>query len=168
MTENVLHGLMSAFPILAPTEMMANARNYRPEIGALFLHFVAAEAVEFHLRRSVESVGGPKIHAKTINEIGEEFSAFRVISVYYAMIYVVVEGYVELKLKDPVVDEFIHDTSKIETLRRFRNATFHYQSNPMSPKLMDHLEQDRHGDWTRGLAKALTAFFVKELGIEQA
>jgi hypothetical protein len=167
MSENPIHALMSAFSIVAPTDMMANARSYRPELGSLFLHLVAAEAVEFHLRRSIESAGGPRKNPSTVAEIGEELSAFRVISVYYAMIFVVLEGYLELKLSDTRVDSLIKDTAKVDTLRRFRNATFHYQSNPLSPKLMDHLDQDRQGEWTRALAKALTSYLVSELGIEK-
>jgi hypothetical protein len=161
--ENELLKIMAAFSMIVPSEQIPISAGYDKKLGALFTHFVAAEAVEFHLRRSIESVGGLKSEPPTVTEVGDQFSAFHVISVYYAMIFVVLEGYAELKLSDPKIDALIKDTDKVETLRRFRNGIFHFQERPMSPKITDHLDGDRQGEWTRGLAKEFCIFFEREL-----
>ncbi|MBC7144080.1 MAG: hypothetical protein H5U24_01595 [Thioclava marina] len=165
--ETVLHEILAAFSAVASNVELAKLREYDPKIGALYTHFVTADAVEYHLRNALKASGGPAPNSIKVSDIARDLSAFRVISVYYALIYVVVEGYHELGLVDEKVDHFLQDAEKVDSLRRFRNATFHFQKDPLSDKLMAHLSEDRYGDWTRDLARALESFFVRKLGLRE-
>ena len=89
------------------------------------------------------------------------------LSVWYALLRVVVEGYQELKLSDREVDEFLQRTEYVAALRRFRNAMFHYQDDPFSNKLMGFLQLQDATDWARGLNRALEAYLQKFLPIEE-
>ena len=65
-------------------------------------------------------------------------------SLWYATLYVVIEGWREAKLADPEVDELLAD-EKVETLRRFRNQLFHYQREYDNPKVLEFLGSN-HAD----------------------
>jgi len=47
-------------------------------------------------------------------------------SLWYALLAVVIEGWTELGLSDPVVDELLQSPF-LHKLRRYRNGVFHYQ-----------------------------------------
>lgn len=53
----------------------------------------------------------------------------------YSGIYLVIEGWKELKLSDEAIDNLILSPF-VDRLRLFRNATFHYQKEIISQKLL--------------------------------
>jgi hypothetical protein len=52
-----------------------------------------------------------------------------VVYYWYGALYVVTEGYNELRLCDAQVDALLADTAKVLALRRCRNGEFHFQKN---------------------------------------
>lgn len=62
-------------------------------------------------------------------------------SLWYATVYVVIEGWREAKLADPELDALLAD-GHVDRLRRFRNQVFHYQREYDNPKLLEFLGQD--------------------------
>ena len=89
------------------------------------------------------------------------------LQVFYALIYVVVEGYKELECKDEGVDRLLESTEFVESLRRFRNANFHFQEAPFSPKLVTFLHAEGSEDWVRALYFALDKFFTEKLKLSE-
>ena len=79
---------------------------------------------------------------------------------YYSALYLVIEGWKELKLSDEKVDNLIASTHT-ERLRLFRNATFHYQKEPISPKLLQFLgtEEEATEKWISELYTEFGRFF---------
>jgi len=79
---------------------------------------------------------------------------------FYSAIYLVIEGWKELKLSDSKVDKLI-DSPNTDKLRLFRNATFHYQKEPISPKLLQFLEtpEEATETWINELYAAFGAYF---------
>lgn len=63
-------------------------------------------------------------------------------SLWYATVYVVIEGWYEAKLTDSVVDELLADTERVGHLRRFRNQVFHYQKEYENPRMLGFLGTD--------------------------
>lgn len=59
-------------------------------------------------------------------------------SLWYATVNVVIEGWREAKLADPELDELLADEN-LERLRRFGNQVFHYQREYDNPKLLEFL-----------------------------
>src|SRR3954447_17367173 len=62
-------------------------------------------------------------------------------SLWFATVYVVIEGWLETKLTDPELNALLVD-SHVHRLRRFRNQVFHYQREYDNPKLLEFLGQD--------------------------
>lgn len=136
-------------------------------LASLHKHWVTADAVGLHLRRSltssdpIDSTGVPD----ELRGVAEKLSAFAVLSVWYSLLYVVVEGYQELKLRDDEIDELLDRNSYLNMLRLFRNATFHFQKDPFTPKILEFLTAGDSEVWVKELNIAFKRFFERELSI---
>ncbi len=51
-------------------------------------------------------------------------------SYWYGGLYVVIEGWLNLKLSDPVIDSLLN-SDNVGLLKRYRNGVFHFQKNIM-------------------------------------
>jgi len=80
---------------------------------------------------------------------------------WYGGLFVVCEGWQELQLKDEVLDKLLDDP-KLETLRRFRNATFHFQRDYLTSKKSGFIEADGSVAYIRELSKEQTPRFVEQ------
>lgn len=79
---------------------------------------------------------------------------------FYSALYLIIEGWNELKLSDEKVDKLIASTHT-DKLRLFRNATFHYQKEPISPKLLQFLgtKEEATEKWIGDLYTEFGRFF---------
>jgi hypothetical protein len=136
------------------------------ELAALYKHWCIADSIKQFITAEVSIPEGAQLPAEFM-QAAQLHSSFMRLSVWYSLLRVVVEGYQELKLSDPKVDEYLQKTEYVEALRRFRNAMLHYQADPLSDKLMEFLLLDDATDWARGLNKALEACLQKLLPIEE-
>jgi len=136
------------------------------ELTALYKHWCIADSVKQFITAEVAIPETAQLPEAFV-QVAQLHSSFMRLSVWYSLLRVVVEGYQELKLSDPKVDEFLQKTEYVEALRRFRNAMFHYQADPFSEKLMAFLQFQEATDWARGLNKALESCLQKLLPIEE-
>lgn len=139
-------------------------RPYMKELVALHKHWCTADAAKL-------TVGVP-VHdvlpdwPKELLALAQLHSSFLRIAVWYSLLYVVVEGYRELKLDDARINALLANEQMTDALRRFRNAVFHYQEDPVGPKLMVFLETKESETWARQLHSAFKAFFEKALPLK--
>lgn len=112
----------------------------RRQLAALYKHWVVADSVNHHLRRSVKAGADDRSGLPdATTQVAQHVSVLATITVWYALLYVVVEGYCKLGCRNPEIDRLLAEGSHVEALRRFRNATFHFQAEPLPPKLMTFL-----------------------------
>ena len=131
---------------------------------ALHKHWVTAGSIDHHLRRSLSMKESfPSGVSKEVAEDAIATSGFAALSVWYSLLYVVVEGYSEIGYHDAEVDALLSNEDYVSRLRRFRNATFHYQEDPLSPKLMEFLQAKDSSEWIHNLNRALGNFIEREL-----
>jgi hypothetical protein len=77
----------------------------------------------------------------------------------YATLYVVVEGWKDLKLSDPTVDKLL-TSPNIELLRRFRNGAYHFQPEYFDERLTDFTAGGRQTmEWISSLQIAFKRYF---------
>lgn len=81
---------------------------------------------------------------------------------WYSGLYVVVEGFRELRLKDDKIEALLQSPNT-EALRLMRNATFHFQKNFFSPKMMHFMKSADSVAWVRSLTEAFSEFFLREV-----
>jgi hypothetical protein len=66
----------------------------------------------------------------------ESIKAFEYMSYWYAGLFVVVEGWRELKLDDLIPNQLLRSRN-VDLLRRFRNSVFHYQTNFLDEQFLN-------------------------------
>jgi hypothetical protein len=128
--------------------------------AALHKHWIAADAVQHHLRRSMRSAESEETGLPVpLKAMAELHSTFAVLGVWYGLLYVVIERYRDLDYRDEAIDAVLANEAMVSALRRFRNATFHFQATPFSNKLIDFLTAESSEIWIRELNRAFRHFF---------
>lgn len=83
-------------------------------------------------------------------------------SYWYGSLYTVIEGWRELGLHDPKIDQLL-TSPNVEALRLFRNATFHYQSQWLHVKHHTFMASPDSVPWVRRLHAAFSRYFLAEM-----
>ena len=80
----------------------------------------------------------------------------------YSGIYLVIEGWRELNLHDERIDALL-ESPLVDRLRRFRNATFHHQKEPLSRKHLEFFgtEEEETEIWLNKLYSEFERFFAE-------
>ncbi|MGU5717584.1 hypothetical protein [Aeromonas taiwanensis] len=131
---------------------------------SLHKHWLNADAVKEVV---TTKIGGDHGLPVGLTEFAEIHSSFARLAVLYGLIYVVIEGYKELKCTNPKVDELLSQEYLVDALRLFRNSTFHFQKDPIPEKVMKFLELTESEHWIRALHLAFKQFFEVELPIKE-
>lgn len=141
------------------------------ELIALHKHWCIADAVRIAigapLLKPDEKAEMLKRFGMEFSMLGEVSSIMARISVWYALLYVVVEGYKALKVEFEPVDTLLAQEDFVNLLRLFRNGTFHYQEDPLTEKVVGFLHKADSENWVRELNKQFQAFFLQALPIEE-
>lgn len=142
------------------------------KLAALHRHWIVADAVRAVLQQKTATPMQEKlaIHKFGIDHVafGEHVSMLCRMQVWYSLLYVVVEGYRELEQKFEPLEEVLANGDYVNLLRRYRNATFHYQSDALNDKLIDFLDEKDSEVWIKELNKQLEAFLMWALPISEA
>lgn len=140
------------------------------KIVALHRHWIVADAVKTVLKQQM----APEDEANSVTKFGLEYFAFGTnasmicrLQVWYALLFVVIEGYEDLKLQFEPLDKVLAQRDYVDSLRRFRNATFHYQADPLNDKLINFLDKADSESWIRELNKQMNSFFMQALPIKE-
>ena len=131
---------------------------------SLHKHWINANAIKQVITTKISGKSNlsDKLHIEA-----EMHSAFARLSILYGLIYVVIEGYQELKYTDDDIDNLLQKEDLINALRLFRNATFHYQKKPINEKLLGFLELEESEIWINKLHLAFRSFFEKITPIKE-
>ena len=81
-------------------------------------------------------------------------------SLWYASLYVVIEGWQALKLKDERIDELLQ-SENVALLKRYRNGVFHFQK-VYKDKRFDEFDQKKEAaEWMVKLNKDFGRYFLQ-------
>ena len=82
------------------------------------------------------------------------------LSYCYAGMYVVIEGWRELKLYDSEIEELLK-SPYVEELKRYRNGMYHFQRNVFDDRFIKFLSGDTDSaEWIIKLNKAFGRWFI--------
>lgn len=137
-----------------------------PQLVALHKYWCTADAVKQFVSADLPNIDNFDAE-DWVKEIGSMASTLHRMSVWYSLIYVVVEGYKELKCSHEAVDELLRNEEYVGFLRLFRNATFHYQKDPLTGRAQKFLMAKDSEIWIRELNKAFEKFFLDNLSIRE-
>lgn len=83
-------------------------------------------------------------------------------SYWYAGLYVVIEGWRELKLQDTVIDDLLSRGDYVDLLRRYRNGVFHYQKDYFDSRFAEVWFQNKDFvTWVRELNRQFGRYFLQ-------
>ncbi|WP_421843206.1 hypothetical protein [Marinobacter algicola] len=131
---------------------------------ALHKHWLVADAVKEVVN---VKIGGDHGLPEEVAEMAERLSSFSRLSVFYGLIYVVIEGYKEMKYQDDDIDALLGNEEFVGTLRLFRNSTFHYQKQPIPEKARKFIESEGSETWIKEVHLAFKRFFERNLPIHE-
>ncbi|WP_350351723.1 hypothetical protein ABS642_21535 [Microbacterium sp. A8/3-1] len=120
---------------------MSDARGPEAEqffqLMALHKYFLNADFLRDVFMRQIKD-SGPPVDAS----FAKSLNTMTAMSLWYATVFVVIEGWQELKLADAKVDACLTDENHVNHLRLFRNQMFHYQEAYDNPKLIKFLGEN--------------------------
>ena len=141
--------------------MHSEVEKLKPEVITLYRYFAYAAHMRDLYRREVNEEWLKMLNADKHGLLLFFYSAPGIYFFYsYSGIYLVIEGWLDLKLKDPKIDKLL-DSPFVDRLRRFRNATFHYQKEPISLKHLEFFgtEEEQTEKWINELYSEFARFF---------
>ena len=82
-------------------------------------------------------------------------------SYWYGGLYVVIEGWKQLKLVDVAVNQLL-ESPNVGLLKRYRHGVFHFQQNYNDKKFLDFIvEGENCVEWIRQLNQEFGRFFLE-------
>lgn len=126
---------------------------------------VPMEALSLHryyiwankMRENFDSIVSTKKDIKP-EDFADELGLY--MSYWYGGLYVVIEGWQDIKLSDEKIDSLLK-SDNVELLRRYRNGAFHYQKNYFDDRFFDlFLKGQEVIKWIRQLNLEFGRFFL--------
>lgn len=104
-------------------------------------------------------------HFRTFNEERNDADFIGALAHWLASVYVAAEGWRELDLSDSTISSLITKYDDVyKLMRRFRNAVYHFQADPMSVKIIDFLAPGTESyPFARALQFELQRFLVSSV-----
>ncbi|HEX7030512.1 MAG TPA: hypothetical protein VF254_07945 [Gammaproteobacteria bacterium] len=127
---------------------------------ALRKHWLTMNAVGDFSGSNIDTAASPFFLLQDGSNFDERFLR---LSVWLGLLFVVVEGYLELKLNDARIDAFLAHKNRVGELRLFRNCIFHYQKDVQDPRLQKFLGREACMGWAHELSRAIGQLLEREL-----
>lgn len=83
-------------------------------------------------------------------------------SLWYWMLYVVIEWWQALKLKDDIINGLL-ESKNTDLLKRYRNGTFHYQKIYNDSRFQDFYIEKTTVEWVRNLHDKFSKWFLDKI-----
>jgi len=126
------------------------------EVFNLYKYFMWAES----MKSSYETLLDKNVH-EIIPKARFEAEYNLYISYWFAGLYVVIEGWKELGLKDRRIDSLLKSPN-VTLLRRYRNGVFHFQRDYFDERFMGFLRDGLNRiEWVGQLHEEFERFFVR-------
>lgn len=124
-------------------------------LASLHRYFIWANRMRTHFDKLILETG--------LTTGQSEIEARLYMSYWYGGLYVVTEGWEELKLSDPVIDGLL-DSPNLSLLKRFRNGTFHFQSDYNDTRFTELVNSGVDVvSWVRDLHRNFGRYFLRAL-----
>jgi hypothetical protein len=88
-------------------------------------------------------------------------------SYWYGTLYVVIEGWRELRLSDARINELLK-SPKVKSLKLYRNGVYHFQRNYFDDRFAGFMKSKDSVEWVRELHGEFGRFFLEDAARRQA
>ena len=122
-------------------------------IFTLHRYFIWSDRMRVHFEQEIKKKAGKVKYEYDI-------ASFLYMSYWYASMYVIIEGWKQLGLSDPKIDNLLK-SANVDLLKRYRNGVFHFQKKYFNERFMDFIDSGWKAiKWIRELRKELSRFFL--------
>ena len=126
------------------------------QLFALHRYFIWSDRMRVHFDNALRN-------KEKLDHGSFQIETFLYMSYWYGGLYVLIEGWKELKLSDQKVNSLI-ESPNVDLLRRYRNGIFHFQKDYYDKRFMDFMSEGENcAVWVRQLRKAFGDYFLKNL-----
>jgi hypothetical protein len=128
----------------------------KDKLMTLHRYFIWADRMRLHFDNVLLSKN--KLDPKLFS-----IDSFLYMSYWYAGLYVVIEGWQELKLQNQTIDSLLKSPN-VTLLKRYRNGVFHFQKEYMDKRFTKFMNEGENCVmWVRELRKAFSDYFLEKL-----
>jgi hypothetical protein len=139
-------------------------------VTSLYVHWCTADTVKQFIGVPVPAAANAGL-AETIPAgltlAVEQLSVITRLQIWYALLYVVVEGYRELEEKDEAVDELLANEEMVAAMKGFQTALFHPQEAPLSDQLLRFMARPGSEHWPHTLNAALKRYLESRINVQE-
>ena len=98
----------------------------------------------------------------------EGIDTFLYMSLWYGMLYVLIEGWMELGLTDVKIDKLLK-SKNVYLLKRYRNGVFHFQKKYYDNRFTKLMSDGQNiANWTRELRDEYSRWFLSILSVKKS
>jgi len=139
-------------------------KELKSAVHTLHRYYIWANRMRVHFYDLVPKIAeNPKPERFT----DEAIEADMYMSLWYGELYVVIEGYQELKLSDPTIDALL-SSPNVALLKRYRHGVFHFQKKYFDDRFIAFMRDAKEpAQWVGHLNRAFGAFFLNCFQSEQ-
>jgi len=132
------------------TEAEEQPPTRQEQIFSLHRYFVSANWMRTCFDKWLDEQGKPEV------PVGEPFIFM---GYWYAGLYVVIEGWQELKLTDKVIDTLLASPN-VGLLKRYRHGVCHFQGRYFDDRFMGFMSTELTAVWVRKLNQEFGRWFL--------
>jgi hypothetical protein len=122
---------------------------------ALHRYYIWANKFRTHLDQIIDTCN---LDPKTVLWFADETGMF--LSYWYAALYVVIEGWKQLRFQDAEIDALL-TSPNVGRLRRYRHGVCHFQPKYLDERFLEMMRSPDSVQWVRSLNLAFGRFFLQ-------
>lgn len=139
-------------------------KELKRAVHALHRYFIWANGMRRHFQALVPEIAKNPSPDRFSDEV---IHADMYMSLWYGELYVVIEGYRQLRLSDATIDALLNSRN-VELLQRYRNGVFHFQKNYFDDRFLGFMRDATEPvEWITALNEAFSSFFLKRFADER-
>jgi len=131
------------------------------EIDTLHRYFIWSDSMKVLFENTIS------LDENTLTEFQKkqkDIEEFMYMSLWYGLLYVLIEGWRKLELSDPRIDTLLLDKKKVELLHLYRHGVFHFHEKYNDEKFENLFKSGNDiVYWIRDLRDAFSDWFLDEI-----
>lgn len=134
------------------SEKKQSLSDHGKHVFALHRYFIWADRMRVHFNQILRT-------KDTMSKHDYDLQTFLYISYWYGGMYVVIEGWRDLGLSDPKIDNLLSSLN-VGLLKRYRNGAFHFQRDYFDQRFIEFMKKEDTVAWIHELRKQFSRFFL--------
>jgi len=123
---------------------------------SLHKYFIHADKMKILFEQELRNIGSNEITFE-----GSLTNHYLYLDLWYGMLYVVIEGWIDLKLENFKINKQLEDPI-LNELKRFRNGIFHFQNNYFDKRFIDFISNKNSVKWIRETHDEFSKWFLQK------